>query len=81
MIDVTQIPKTCIEWLSNLCRSDAATISRFDDGLPPPPPDVKDQLLWRLANGTYQPDVPAVRRRREERTVENSQVRLRDFGG
>jgi hypothetical protein len=51
--------------------------SPYGDGLPPPPPDVKDQLLWRLANGTYQPDVPK-RYRLEQRTIADMEVRFRD---
>jgi hypothetical protein len=72
--------KTALEYLAGLLGREAAATGRFVDDLPPVPDGVRDAFMWRLANGTYQPDVPA-RRRREERTLENSEVRFRDGPG
>jgi hypothetical protein len=70
MIDLLKVPKTALAILAGLLDREAPA------DLPTPPRDVRDQLLWRLANNHLQPPPPA--KKLDLRTLENSAVQWRD---
>jgi hypothetical protein len=80
MIDVTRIPKSCIEWLSSIVRGQPDSRYAQDDWPEIPAPyKGGDELRYRIAQGLILPDVPMRRPSIEQqRTAENTAVQWRD---